>query len=48
MICLNLLYIYFKAFVKAETKNWPTGGRIDDIYVDKHLVCTCPPILPDF
>ncbi|CAH1395655.1 unnamed protein product [Nezara viridula] len=36
------------AFVKAETKIWPSIGRIDDIYGDRHLVCTCPPILPDF
>ncbi|XP_066903740.1 glycine dehydrogenase (decarboxylating), mitochondrial-like [Halyomorpha halys] len=36
------------AFVKAETKIWPSVGRIDDIYGDKHLVCTCPPLLPDF
>jgi len=34
-------------FVKPETKMWPTVGRIDDAYGDKHLVCTCPPILPD-
>lgn len=35
-------------FVKGDTKVWPTCGRIDDAYGDKHLVCTCPPILPDF
>ncbi|KAL1116565.1 hypothetical protein AAG570_005037 [Ranatra chinensis] len=35
-------------FIKAESKIWPTIGRIDDIYGDRHLVCTCPPILPDF
>ncbi|KAK6640123.1 hypothetical protein RUM43_008400 [Polyplax serrata] len=35
-------------FVRGETKIWPTCGRIDDAYGDKHLVCTCPPILPDF
>ncbi|XP_055375548.1 glycine dehydrogenase (decarboxylating), mitochondrial [Condylostylus longicornis] len=35
-------------FVKADTKMWPTVGRIDDAYGDKHLVCTCPPILPEF
>ncbi|KAF6200337.1 hypothetical protein GE061_006640 [Apolygus lucorum] len=35
-------------FVKGDTKIWPTVGRIDDAYGDKHLVCTCPPILPDF
>lgn len=37
----------FQSFVKPETKIWPTVGRIDDAYGDKHLVCTCPPILPD-
>ncbi|KAI8123098.1 hypothetical protein FF38_11750 [Lucilia cuprina] len=34
-------------FIKPESKIWPTVGRIDDAYGDKHLVCTCPPILPD-
>ncbi|XP_043917013.1 glycine dehydrogenase (decarboxylating), mitochondrial isoform X2 [Protopterus annectens] len=31
-------------FVKPETKFWPTISRIDDIYGDQHLVCTCPPV----
>ncbi|XP_072378579.1 glycine dehydrogenase (decarboxylating), mitochondrial [Diabrotica undecimpunctata] len=35
-------------FVKPETKVWPTVARIDDIYGDKHLVCTCPPILDEY
>ncbi|XP_065339438.1 glycine dehydrogenase (decarboxylating), mitochondrial [Cloeon dipterum] len=35
-------------FVRPESKIWPTVGRIDDIYGDKHLVCTCPPILPAY
>ncbi|XP_046675131.1 glycine dehydrogenase (decarboxylating), mitochondrial [Homalodisca vitripennis] len=35
-------------FVRADTKIWPTVGRIDDMYGDKHLVCTCPPILEYF
>ncbi|XP_038210527.1 glycine dehydrogenase (decarboxylating), mitochondrial [Zerene cesonia] len=35
-------------FVKGETKIWPTVGRIDDMYGDKHLVCTCPPVIDDF
>jgi glycine dehydrogenase len=26
------------------SKLWPTVGRVDDQYGDKHLVCTCPPI----
>ncbi|XP_017786858.1 PREDICTED: glycine dehydrogenase (decarboxylating), mitochondrial [Nicrophorus vespilloides] len=35
-------------FIIPETKIWPTVSRIDDIYGDKHLVCTCPPILPEY
>ncbi|CAG9854691.1 unnamed protein product [Phyllotreta striolata] len=35
-------------FVKPATKIWPTVARIDDIYGDKHLVCTCPPILDQY
>ncbi|XP_039276970.1 glycine dehydrogenase (decarboxylating), mitochondrial [Nilaparvata lugens] len=37
-----------REFVRADNKLWPTVGRIDDIYGDKHLVCTCPPILPSY
>ncbi|KAF4025374.1 hypothetical protein G4228_017412 [Cervus hanglu yarkandensis] len=33
-----------KPFVKPENKFWPTISRIDDIYGDQHLVCTCPPM----
>lgn len=36
------------SFVKPDSKVWPTVGRIDDVFGDKHLICTCPPILPDF
>ncbi|XP_076631388.1 glycine dehydrogenase (decarboxylating), mitochondrial [Colletes latitarsis] len=35
------------SFVKGSNKIWPSVGRIDDIYGDKNLFCTCPPILPD-
>lgn len=31
-------------FIRPETKFWPTISRIDDIYGDQHLVCTCPPM----
>uniref|UniRef100_A0A8C5Y4T5 glycine dehydrogenase (aminomethyl-transferring) n=1 Tax=Microcebus murinus TaxID=30608 RepID=A0A8C5Y4T5_MICMU len=31
-------------FVKPENKFWPTIARIDDIYGDQHLMCTCPPM----
>lgn len=33
-------------FVKGSNKIWPSVGRIDDIYGDKNLFCTCPPVLP--
>jgi len=26
------------------TKFWPTVGRVDNVYGDRNLVCTCPPI----
>ncbi|XP_046617815.1 glycine dehydrogenase (decarboxylating), mitochondrial isoform X1 [Neodiprion virginianus] len=35
-------------FVKTDTKIWPSVGRIDDIYGDKNLFCTCPQILPKY
>ncbi|KAK2845611.1 hypothetical protein Q7C36_010465 [Tachysurus vachellii] len=31
-------------FVRPETKFWPSISRIDDIYGDQHLMCTCPPM----
>uniref|UniRef100_A0A3B3ZSA5 glycine dehydrogenase (aminomethyl-transferring) n=1 Tax=Periophthalmus magnuspinnatus TaxID=409849 RepID=A0A3B3ZSA5_9GOBI len=31
-------------YIKPETKFWPSISRIDDIYGDQHLVCTCPPM----
>lgn len=31
-------------FVKGSAKIWPSIGRIDDIYGDKNLFCTCPPM----
>lgn len=31
------------AFVKPDTKIWPTVGRVDDTYGDTNLFCTCPP-----
>lgn len=27
-----------------ENKFWPSVGRIDNVYGDRNLVCTCPPI----
>lgn len=27
-----------------EDKFWPPVGRIDNVYGDRHLICTCPPM----
>merc|ERR1712032_312661 len=27
-----------------ENKFWPTCGRVDNVYGDRNLVCTCPPL----
>ena len=34
---------YPLGWVRAH-KFWPTVGRIDNAYGDRHLVCTCPPL----
>ncbi|XP_013782479.1 glycine dehydrogenase (decarboxylating), mitochondrial-like isoform X1 [Limulus polyphemus] len=31
-------------FISPECKVWPTVSRVDDIYGDKNLFCTCPPM----
>ncbi|KAL4235543.1 hypothetical protein ACF0H5_003940 [Mactra antiquata] len=36
--------VYPASFVTPSTKFWPTVGRIDDIYGDQNLVCSCPPM----
>lgn len=30
-------------WVNHANKFWPTVGRIDNVYGDRHLVCSCPP-----
>jgi glycine dehydrogenase len=35
--------IYPLAFVK-DKKFWPSVSRIDNVYGDRNLICTCPPI----
>merc|ERR1712160_111274 len=27
-----------------SNKFWPTCGRVDNVYGDRNLVCTCPPL----
>jgi glycine dehydrogenase len=34
---------YPAPWVKAN-KFWPTCGRVDNVYGDRNLVCTCPPL----
>ena len=31
-------------WITRNNKFWPTVGRIDNVYGDRHLVCTCPPL----
>jgi glycine dehydrogenase len=31
-------------WVNAASKFWPTVGRLDNVYGDRHLVCSCPPV----
>ncbi|XP_039261071.1 glycine dehydrogenase (decarboxylating), mitochondrial-like [Styela clava] len=31
-------------YIKPDSKIWPSVGRIDDVYGDQNLVCTCPPL----
>ena len=34
---------YPAPWVRAS-KFWPTVGRIDNVYGDRNLVCSCPPL----
>jgi glycine dehydrogenase len=34
---------FFPQHPLREDKYWPPVGRIDNVYGDRHLVCTCPP-----
>ena len=46
ILCFILIFFncFLQPFVRPETKMWPRVGRIDDIYGDRNLVCTCPPM----
>jgi len=33
-----------KEYLKFH-KQWPAVGRVDNVAGDRHLVCTCPPVL---
>lgn len=34
----------FPAPWTRDSKFWPTVGRVDNVYGDRNLVCTCPPL----
>jgi glycine dehydrogenase len=34
----------FPASWTREHKFWPPVGRVDNVYGDRHVVCTCPPV----
>jgi glycine dehydrogenase len=34
----------FPSSATREFKFWPAVGRIDNVYGDRHLICTCPPV----
>ena len=34
----------FPAYWVKQRKFWPTIGRVDNVYGDRNLVCSCPPI----
>lgn len=31
-------------WTKRDSKFWPTVGRVDNVYGDRNLVCSCPPL----
>ena len=35
---------YFPLHAQREDKYWPPVGRIDNVYGDRYLVCSCPPM----
>jgi glycine dehydrogenase len=35
---------FFPDNQQHDDKYWPPVGRIDNVYGDRHVVCTCPPV----
>lgn len=33
-----------QSFVRPDTKFWPSVGRVDDVFGDQNLKCSCPPV----
>ncbi|XP_030852697.1 glycine dehydrogenase (decarboxylating), mitochondrial isoform X2 [Strongylocentrotus purpuratus] len=36
--------VYPLSFVRPDTKFWPSVGRVDDVFGDQNLKCSCPPV----
>ena len=34
----------FPSVATLDTKFWPTVNRIDNVYGDRNLICSCPPM----
>jgi glycine dehydrogenase len=35
---------FFPQEAQREDKYWPPVGRVDNVYGDRHVVCSCPPL----
>ena len=35
---------FFPDNTQHDDKYWPPVGRIDSVYGDRHVVCSCPPL----
>ncbi len=35
---------YFPLHTQRDDKYWPPVARVDNVYGDRHVVCTCPPL----
>jgi glycine dehydrogenase len=35
---------FFPDHAVREDKYWPPVGRVDNVYGDRHVVCSCPPL----
>jgi len=38
---------FFPESHQHDDKYWPPVGRIDNVYGDRHVFCSCPPVLDD-
>jgi glycine dehydrogenase len=35
---------FFPVLAVRENKYWPPVGRVDNVYGDRNLICSCPPV----